>query len=129
MLTELRAIRMLLERTFKPPTVQYLWIFAGRFNSLPIGPGAIPGALLLDLDDDRVGVLIFNNGAGAGFIRPDDGNIPTINDAFPIQPGASFTLGQNGVCGSNRLFAVQAAGGADFFVWVHRVDRFPRSTR
>lgn len=130
MLTELRAIRMLLERTFKPPTIQYLGLFHSRTTTGL--PTATPGRMILDHDDDRAGVLIFNNGTGTVVIKDTEDIIVDASgnlQGFPLIAGASITLGLNGMAPSNRIFAVQSGGTNDLSIWVTRVDRFPRSTR
>jgi len=119
----------LLQRQFKPPTIQYIWQFVGRFASLP-ALGGNAGQLILDHDDDRTGIFLFNNGAaGANFavLRHDDGNMPTSSDGFLILPQTYFTF-PPGFAPSNRIFAC-SSGSPDLYVSVLRVDRFPRSTR
>jgi len=129
-LTELRAIRMLLERTFKPPTIQKLGINTSRFVALPVIPN--PGLLILDHDDDRDQIILLNPTAGQiGVFKWDDGNFPDNNTNIGgiLLPNVPLAIGIQGAP-SNRLFAASAIGNSiDLLVSVIRIDRFPRSTR
>jgi len=129
-LEELRAIRRLLERQFKPPTIQ------GVVNAINVPAGALGGFsaqanMILDHDDDRLQIiLLLRSATGTLFLKFDDGNIATslIPGVFqPISLQPLLIGGSAGIGVSNRLFGVGAA--ADFDLLVSRVDRFPRSTR
>lgn len=137
-LTELRAIRTLLERNFKPPTIQYesrLIRVLESANSFPQVPG--PGKLLLDHDDDRVSLVFLNLTAGTNIlIRPDNEMFPATGgkwEGFPLIPSVYFSLtgGGGALAPSGRIFAVSENQSipTDLSIWIMRVDRFPRSTR
>lgn len=134
-LTELRNIRNMLERQNKPFTIQGVSSTPLHFTGFGDLPG-IPtdsGKLILDHDEDRIDIIAVNVGSGIGYLKPDDGNI-TVNNAFPLVPLAaglpSYVYLARNFSISQRIFGAQVAGGgADIYLWITRIDRFPKSTR
>lgn len=133
-ITELRAIRALLERQQKPFNVQRIGMNANRYtsvnNPLPAAPTQA-GLMVLDHDDDRDQIILINVGAGSlALFKWDDGNFAdTFNGiAGFLSPNIPVVFGPSGAP-SNRLFLASAGGNPDVLVTVVKIDRFPVSTR
>jgi hypothetical protein len=128
MATELRAIRILLERSFKPPTPAIQFKFS-RITSIPAIGTANNAILVFDHDDDRVAVQfrVPSGAAGPVYLTDKEEPIISANDGFEIPVGSVITFFP-GMCPTNRMFVAGNPVNSVLHVLVFRMDRFPRST-